>query len=369
MKIFFQIIILLVFIILVNSFWSTQVSAQNTKEERFEGEVINIVEEKQVLTQDKNTLYQKLKVKITQGNKSGQVVSTENGSSLSINNPVFKVGDKVVINVLDLPSGEKVYQITDYQRTTPLFVLLGIFFTLALLIGRKKGLYSLFGLVFSFFVIFKFVLPSLAQGDDPVFVVILASVCIIPVTFYLSHGINLKTHSAVLGTTLSLVIAGLLSQFFVESAHLSGFASEEAGFLQSTKDGLLNIKGLLMAGIIISMLGILDDVTVAQSSVVFELKKANLKLDTPLLFQKAMVVGKDHIASVVNTLVLVYTGAALPLLLLFVDNPRPLLEILNYEVVAEEVVRMLIASISLILAVPLATFISCIFADQQSIDK
>jgi len=189
---------------------------------------------------------------------------------------------------------------------------------------------------------------------------------IIPITFYLSHGFNKKTTVAVGGTVIALIITGILAGIFVEAAKLTGFASEEAGFLQVAKQGLVNIKGLLLAGIIIGVLGVLDDVTVSQSAIVFQLKQANAKIKAGELYKRAMDVGKDHISSMVNTLVLVYTGAALPLLLLFIDNPHPFSEVVNYEIIADEIVRTLVGSIGLVLAVPITTLIASLTAEKMS---
>jgi len=189
---------------------------------------------------------------------------------------------------------------------------------------------------------------------------------IIPATFFLSHGFNKKTWIAIGGTLIALIITGVLADIFVEGAKLTGFASEEAGFLQAHKLGLINIKGLLLAGIIIGVLGVLDDITVSQSAIVQQLKEANSKLKAGELYKKAMSVGKDHIASMVNTLILVYTGAALPLLLLFIDNPHPFSDIINYEIIADEVVRTLVGSIGLMLAVPITTFIAAFIASQET---
>jgi len=163
-----------------------------------------------------------------------------------------------------------------------------------------------------------------------------------------------------------LIITGVLAGFFVESAKLTGFASEEAGFLQIARGGTINIKGLLLAGIIISTLGVLDDVTVSQSSIVNQLKETDKNLSFEKLYQRAMKVGQDHISSMVNTLVLVYTGAALPLFLLFIDNPHPFLEVINYEIVADEIVRTLVGSIGLILAVPITTFIAAMTLEKET---
>ncbi|MFH1959616.1 MAG: YibE/F family protein, partial [Patescibacteria group bacterium] len=162
----------------------------------------------------------------------------------------------------------------------------------------------------------------------------------------------------VVATFISLVITGLLAVYFVDVTHLTGFASEEAGFLQVERQGSIDIRGLLLAGIIISTLGILDDVTIGQASVVKQLKKANPKISFLELFKNGMKVGQDHISSMVNTLVLVYSGSALPLLLLFFDSQKTFVDILEFELIAEEIVRMLVGSIGLVLAAPLATIMA-----------
>jgi len=197
----------------------------------------------------------------------------------------------------------------------------------------------------------------------------MGSLIIIPVSFFLSHGINRKTLSAIAGTLIALTITGLLSYVFVEKAKLTGFASEEAGFLQNIMQGSVNIKGLLLAGIIIGVLGVLDDITISQSAIVFQLKEANSNFGFTQLYRRAMKVGQDHISSMVNTLVLVYTGAALPLLLLFIHNPHPFSEIINYELIADEIVQTLVGSIGLILAVPITTAIAALAVKRQKNTK
>ena len=157
---------------------------------------------------------------------------------------------------------------------------------------------------------------------------------------------------------IALVITGFLAKFFVQVTRLTGYASEEAAFLQYARQGAVDIKGLLLAGIIIGTLGILDDITIAQAAIVQQLKQANKKMKPKELFSQAMRVGQDHIASMITTLILVYTGAALPLLLLFIDNPLPFSQVINYEIIAEEIIRTLVGSIGLITAVPITTFLA-----------
>ena len=327
-------------------------------EETLEGVVAEILEEKEIGDGDEKHLYQELKVLITKGYLEEQTISVKSGEFASTNLPRYEKGDRLVISYTKDLEGNNIFYIADYIRRSALLWLFVIFAILAVVVGRIWGITSILGMGFSFLVIFKFILPQIINGANPVFITIIGSIFMIPVTFYLSHGFNNKTHIAIVGTIIALIITGMLAAIFVEASNLTGFASEEAGFLQFEKQGLINMKGLLLAGIIIGTLGILDDVTVSQAAVVFQLKEANRKLAFGKLYSQAMKVGHDHISSMVNTLVLVYTGAALPLLLLFINNPRPFSEVINYEIIADEIVRTLVGSIGLILAVPITTFLA-----------
>jgi uncharacterized membrane protein len=197
-------------------------------------------------------------------------------------------------------------------------------------------------------------------------VVILGAVVIIAITFYLSHGLNRKTTAAVFGTLLALVLTGILASISIAATRLSGFGVEETMFLAHESAQPLNIQGLFLAGIIIGLLGILDDITVSQAAIVWQLKQAQPAMGFRELYGRAMNVGKDHIASLVNTLVLVYAGASLPLLLLFSSHAVSFGDAINYENIAEEIVRTLVASIGLMVAVPLTTLITALWATRQS---
>lgn len=332
------------------------------QEERLEGVVTKVSEEKEIEVNGGKQLYQKLELTITSGSKKGNKVILENGNIPTANVQKYTAGDNVVITASKDFQGKETYYITDFVRRGSLLWLFIIFIALVIIIGRNRGIASLFGMAFSFLVILFFILPQILAGFDPVIIVITAAMIIIPVTFYLSHGFNRKTTAAVIGTLIALIITGILANTFVDLAKLTGFASEEAGFLESLKQGTVNIQALILAGIIIGAVGILDDITISQSAIVYQLHHTSPKLSVNELYSKAMDIGHDHIASMVNTLVLVYTGAALPLLLLFINNPHPFSEVINYEIIAEEVVRTLVASIGLILAVPITTLLACAFA-------
>lgn len=327
-----------------------------------EGIVVDILDQKEESPYEgaEKQLYQKLLIKITKGEDKGSTFEYENGGYALVEVVEYKIGDKVTINKQIDANNKIYYQVTGFQRITAIWILLGIFIILSLIIGGKMGLNSLIAMILTFFIIFNLLLPQIDNGSSPIWSAILASLVIIPLTFYLAHGINRKTTVAILATLIALVITGLLSQLFINITHLTGTADEEALLLQSLETHHFDLKGLLLAGIIIGTLGVLDDVTVAQSAVVFGLYDVNNKLSLGKLLKKSMSIGRDHITSMINTLILVYTGASMPLLLIFANKNIALKEIFNYELLVTEIVRTLIGSITLILAVPITTYLAAI---------
>jgi uncharacterized membrane protein len=327
-------------------------------EEIMEATVTDIIQQDANTKIDSGVISQRVKVTVTQGSMKGESIEVDSGVMQLVNKQQYQRGDKVLVTRIDNSRGESIFYISDYQRRNPLYLLFGIFFFLTVLITRLRGLGSILGMGVSFAAIFFVILPAILNGYDPVTVVLLTSLVIVPISFFLSHGINRKSSIALLGTIISLAITGLLATVFVNLSQLTGYASEEASFLQVAREGTANIKGILLAGIMIGVLGILDDITVTQAGIVYQLKDANAKLSKWELYKRAMEVGGDHITSVVNTLVLVYTGASMPLLLLFIDNPVPFSTVINYEIIADEIVRTLVGSIGLVLAVPITTFLA-----------
>lgn len=335
------------------------VFAQESQEETLEGEIVEVLEERETDEGGVKEVFQKLEILVTKGSLEGQKIVVETQEELSkVGQVRYEKGEEVLLSYSRNVKGEDVFYITDYVRRHSLFWLLVIFLTLSLLVAKWRGLTSFVGTGVSFLIIIKLILPQILLGRDPILIAIFGAVLMVPITFYLSHGVNRKTTVAILGSLVTLAITGLLAKAFIEGAKLTGFTSDEAAFLKIAKGEMVNIKGLLLAGIIIGSLGILDDITISQAAIVEQLKKANTQLLPKELFSQAMNVGQDHIASMVNTLILVYTGAALPLLLLFVENPHPFSEVISYEIVAEEIVRSLVSSIGLILAVPMTTFLA-----------
>ena len=238
-----------------------------------------------------------------------------------------------------------------------MLVLVAVFMLAVVAFGRWQGVRSLIGLALSFAVIVGFVVPAILRGRSPVAVALVGAMAIMLLSLYLSHGMGRKTTAAVVGTGLALVLTGALTAGFVAATSLTGLASEDA-LNASFLAGGLSFRGLLLAGIILGGLGVLDDVTMSQASLVFELRRADPTASFAQLVTGALAVGRDHIAATVNTLFLAYAGASLPLLVLFTTSGDSLGTVATSEVVAVEIVRSLCGSIGLIAAVPLTTVLA-----------
>lgn len=343
------------------------ISAVDQTDVTYNATIKSILEQKVIDVEGNRQTYQKLEVMIDTGDKKGQTVIIENGNSPLANVVVYKVADRVTVNVEKDLEGKDVYNINDFIRTDSLTLLAIIFILSILLIAKLRGMSAMLSMVITFLIIFKYILPQIIAGQNPVLVAIIGSMMIIPVTFYMSHGFNKKTTVAIVGTVIAMILTGVLASIFIEIGKLTGLASEEAGFLATIKQGQLNMKGVLLAGIVIGATGVLDDITVAQAATVAQLKQASEKMKVSQLYTAAMNVGQDHIASMINTLILVYAGAALPLMLIFVNNPHPFSEIINYEFIAEEIIRTLVGSIGLVVAVPITTLLAAIvFGNKKS---
>jgi uncharacterized membrane protein len=253
------------------------------------------------------------------------------------------------------------YSIRDVDRQAPMLLLAAIFALAVVAVGRLRGLLALVGLVVSFAVLTVFILPAILQGSNPLAVAVIGGSVIMLSTLYLTHGVNARTSVAVLGTLVSLLLIGVLGSAFIDWARLSGVTDDQSSLIHSLYPGI-EIRGLLLAGILIGSLGVLDDVTVTQTSAVWELKQAEPGASWPKLYRSAMRIGRDHIASVVNTLVLAYAGAALPLLLLFTIAQSSVGTVAFSELVAEEIVRTLVGSIGLVASVPVTTLLAALIA-------
>jgi len=305
--------------------------------------------------------YQRLLMRVESGSLAGQEIVVEEGTvNIISEDRLFGPGDRVYVERLAGPDGDRFY-VSDFVRTAPLFWIVALFVGLVVLVGRGKGLRSLVGTFFSLAVIFAFVIPQIIAGRDPVAVSIAGSVFLLAVSTYLVYGWNLKAHAAVTGMMLSLALTGLLAWLFVGWSRLTGL-SEEGGYLVIELGPGVNLRGLVLGGIIIGSLGVLDDICVGQASAIFELANANIDLSWIELFRRSLNIGRDHIAAMVNTLLLAYVGASMPLMLAFTIYQESLWRRLNREPIAEEIVRTLVGSVGLTLAVPITSLIASLLA-------
>jgi uncharacterized membrane protein len=283
--------------------------------------------------------------------------------------PELEVGDQVRVAEGVVPAGEPGttpgvgYTLTDFERRSPMLFLALAFALLVVVFGRLRGALSLGGLAASLAIILVFVVPAILDGTSPLAVALVGSLAIMLVTITLAHGLGPKSLAAMLGTALSLGLTAVLAVTFGGLTNLTGLSSEEAFILQAGAG--VSLEGLLLAGIVIGALGVLDDVTVSQASTVLALRTANPTLGFRALSGLAMRVGRDHVSATVNTLVLAYVGASLPILLIFSSGALPFTEVVNLELIAKEIVATLVGSIGLIAAVPITTGLAAALAVRE----
>ena len=299
--------------------------------------------------------YQKLKLQILDGQDSGKTLALTYGDLVTINSTQMVMPGQTVVLLKATAQHQTTYQIVDNYRLNNLYPIAILFLVIVLLVTRLKGLGALIGLGISLFVIIAFVVPQILAGQDPLLASIVGSMFIMVATMYLAHGFSQKTNIALISTSLSLVLTGILSYVAVHLTFLNGLGSEDAASLQFGQTGTINFQGLLLGGIIIGSLGVLEDITTGLAASIQEIAQSNSKLKFRQLFGSGLRIGSEHIAALVNTLVLAYAGVGLPIFLFLVINPnhQPIWLIINSELMMEEIVRTLTGGIGLILAVPL----------------
>jgi uncharacterized membrane protein len=307
--------------------------------------------------------YQIARVELLEGQYQNIVMEMDYGRRQVLSSATYlEPGDSILVTIGARPDGVLTVYFVDFVRATPLLWLTAIFALAILLISRWKGFRSLLSMAFSLTVIIGYIIPRILSGDDPLRVSIIGSIILLGVTLYLTYGWTLKTHAAVVSMVLVLLITGALAAIFITFTRLTGSGDENALFLLQMLNTQINLRGLLLGGMIIGALGVLDDLVTTQASAVFELHYADPSFGFGALFRSAMRIGQDHVAATVNTLVLAYAGASLPMLLMFTLGQGELGKLVNFEFVAEEIVRTLVGSLGLVSAVPLSTAIASLFA-------
>lgn len=308
-------------------------------------------------------------VRLDEGAEAGKAVALELGAGGL--DPELELGDRIRVAKDVAPPGVPggtLYSLADFERRTPMLWLALAFGVLVVLLGRLRGALSLLGLGVSVAVILAFIIPAILGGRPPVAVAIVGAAAIMLATILLAHGINAKSLASVLGTTASLLLTVALAVAFTEVTHLTGFATEEAVLLQ-TNDAGVSLEGLLVAGMVIAALGVLDDLTISQASTVMALHAARPEQPFGELYRRGIAVGRDHVTATVNTLVLAYVGASLPVLLALTLGEVGTLEAINFEIIAKEIVGTLVGSIGLIAAVPVTTALAALLPARSVVDS
>lgn len=291
------------------------------------------------------------KVEVLEGPEKGQVIE-----DITMTAPVYasgvRPGQKVKLYRVPVEGGQATFQFADFERSTPLLVFSLLFAVVVVAVARWRGLRSLVGLGFAAFILVKFMFPALVSGSNPILVGLVGSSAIMFVVLYAAHGFSARTTTALLGTLFGLFAAAILGYIATVWAHLTGVASEDDFQLAAVAPDL-KLTSVVICGVIIAGLGVLNDVTITQASAVWELAEADP--DGKHLFRRAMRIGRDHIASTVYTIAFASAGATLGTMLLLTVMQRPVLQVVQTELFSNEILRTLVGSIALVLAVPLTT--------------
>lgn len=342
-----------------------QTANQPVTDQVFKAKVIKILEEKNIERDDgSKALQQNLLLRGLEKEWKNKEFEFHGISDIDVAGAnIYRVGDKVLVSETKGGEGDTEYYILDFVRSGYLYLLAFIFCVIIVVIGRKKGVKSLISLIVSFFIVIKFIVPQIINGGNPLVIGVFGSLMILAIIIYLTEGWNKKSHIAVASVFFSLLVTFFLSWIFVYLTRLTGMAQEEAIFLTGINNGMINFKGLLLAGILIGTVGVLDDIIIGQVESVRQIKKANPNLSNKEVYKAAYEVGNTHLGAIVNTLFLVYAGASLPLLLLFYLSPSGTVsftQAINNETIVTEIVRTLVGSIGVALSMPISTFLATI---------
>jgi uncharacterized membrane protein len=349
-------IIFISFIFFLNSvFVAPQMHAQELIQDKIEivkSKVVEILKEEKgdIAGRGIESTNQTIKIEILEGEQKGRIVIMENDYI------ILEKDDKFFLQYsVDKSDGQEYFSVKETYRQPIVLFFIALFVVVVLFFSGKQGIRSLLGLAGSFFVIIYVLVPSLLSGYPPVLISIIVATIILFFAIYFTHGFNRVSTAAFSGTVLAVVATGVLAYVGVTLASFTGFAAEESFYLNVNTKGALDFRGLLLGGIMIGVLGVLDDIAITQASIVRELYVSAPNLSRKEIYKKALRIGKDHVGALINTLALAYTGASLPLLLLFSSSSSTGVGILNQEIFATEIIRTIVGSIGLILTVPITT--------------
>lgn len=340
-------------------------SVHQDLQETVRAEVVSVDNEfeRPITGTDATATVQELTIEVLEGDRAGAYVSIDNDLVM------LEPGDRIVVNRLEYIDGTEQFVFKDAERRG---YLLGIFILLVGLIlwfAGRKGIWALVSLGLSIAAIFFILVPALLAGYSPAWTSLGVSIIVLALILFLTHGINPRSVIAFSGTVSAIFMTCAIAAYWVSAMRLTGFGSDASVYLNFSTSGQLDFSGLLLGSMIIGLLGVLDDVSITQASVVQELRGANNTLSFHQLYQRAIRVGRDHVGSLVNTLALAYVGAALPIVLLFSSGGSSLLTTFNQEVVAAEILRIIVGSIGLILTVPVTTLMAAWYFKDKEVDE
>lgn len=279
-----------------------------------------------------------------------------------------KEGDYIRINKVLLAEGLQ-FVFNGFDRSLTYFWMIVVFILTVILIGGKRGFRSIFSLIISVILIVKVIIPLIISGQDPIYVVLIIGFLMFSAQIYLTNGFNKQSHSSILGALVGIGASAILAGLFSNASHITGFGDENSGFLAINAPNNISVRDIVVASFILGVLGVIDDATVSQVSVVSELLTNNPKIDKLQLFRSAMKVGASHIGSLMNTLFIAYVASALPLMtLLSIYNPN-IIEIINLDLFAEEIVRTLVGSLGLVISIPAATYFATSLLTSKDVKK
>ncbi|MBD3362789.1 hypothetical protein GF362_03660 [Candidatus Dojkabacteria bacterium] len=353
----------LILILFVLIFFNHKVYAQSGEDliSRTRAKIIKV--EQVPCEHDSEKMCDKYTLEISEGGREGtEVEAFSDPFVLSTLN--HDVGDEVFLEVMRTYEGES-YSIVGVVRENAILMLLILFVLITIAIARLQGLGSIVGLLISVLVLFLITIPMILKGWNPIVAGYIGAGLVLISSVYLSHGFNPKTTTALISTFIGLIITSILALFFIELTELTGFGQDEAFFLMTDIKEDINTKGILFVSIIIGGIGLIDDVTVNQISAMQQIFTANPGISRKDLFKKAMFMGRDHIASMVNTLFIAYAGASMPLIMILRARNVSFGDIINEEVFAEEIVRTVVGSIGLILIVPITSYIASVLITRE----
>ncbi len=368
-------LVLLLLLVVALMSGTISVAAQVESEMETETEFVNFTEKGTVLEaseiEERSEDYfssQLVTIRVDSGKYKGETIEIENVlSDYAHYDIIVEEGQKVSLMIEEYPDGEYNVYISDYYRINSIVYLLGAFIILVVLIGRSKGIKSLISLGVTISAVLFVMLPLILRGYNPILVSVIIAVLVTVVTIFLVSGINHKSVAAIAGTSIGVIVAGVISFVVGNQASLTGLSAEEATMLMYIPQGIqFNFRHLLFAGIILGALGAAMDVGISIASAVDEIHKANPKLSQRRLFRSGMNIGKDVMGTMVNTLILAYTGTAIPMLLLFMAYETEMSKVFNLDVIATEIVRSLSGSIGLILTIPITAMIASYYAKDNS---